>query len=72
MVRFKDIRILLVTGLLLAIWTGPSWAQEGPAIEIDAPTHDFGQVTEGEIVKHDFRVLNRGGTTLEIKHVSPG
>ena len=72
MVRFKDIRLLLITGLLLAIWTGPSWAQEDPVIEIDALTHDFGQVTEGEIVKHDFRVLNRGRTTLEIRHVKPG
>ena len=72
MERLKDIRILLITGLLLVTWTGLSWAQEGPAIEIDAPTHDFGQVTEGEIVKHDFRVLNRGRTTLEIKHVKPG
>jgi hypothetical protein len=70
--RLKDIRILLITGMLLIIWAGLSGAQEGPVIEIDAPTHNFGQVTEGEIVKHDFRVLNRGWTTLEIKHVKPG
>jgi hypothetical protein len=71
-VQFKHIKILLFTGMLLVMWTGPSGAQEGPVIEIDAPTHDFGQVTEGEIVKHDFRVLNRGRTALEIKHVKPG
>jgi len=70
--RLRDIRILLITGILFAVSTGLSGAQEGPVIEIDAPTHDFGQVTEGEIVKHDFRVLNRGGTALEIKHVKPG
>ena len=72
MERFKDIAILLFTGLLLVMWTGPSGAQEGPAIEIDATTHDFGQVTEGEVVKNDFRVLNRGGIPLEIKDVKPG
>ena len=72
MERLKDIRILLITGMLIVMSTGPSWAQRDPVIVIDAPTHDFGQVTEGEIVKHDFQVLNRGGTTLEIKHVKPG
>ena len=72
MVRFKHTRIFLITGILFALSTGLSGAQEGPVMEIDALTHDFGQVTEGEIVKHDFRVLNRGGTTLEIRHVKPG
>jgi hypothetical protein len=54
------------------MWTDPSGAQEDPVIEIGAPTHNFGQVTEGEVVKHDFRVLNRGRTSLEIKDVKPG
>jgi hypothetical protein len=43
-----------------------------PVIEVEEPTYDFQQVTEGEVVKHDFRVLNRGNAPLEIKSVKPG
>jgi hypothetical protein len=43
-----------------------------PVIEIEEPTYDFHQVPQGETVKHDFRVLNRGSAPLEIKSVKPG
>jgi hypothetical protein len=43
-----------------------------PVIEVEAPTYDFGQIPQGEAVKHDFRVFNRGGAPLEIKNVKPG
>ena len=43
-----------------------------PIIEVENPTYDFGQVNQGAIVKHDFRVFNRGSAPLEIKKVKPG
>ena len=43
-----------------------------PAIEVEKPTYDFQQVPQGEVVKHDFRVLNRGNAPLEISKVKPG
>jgi len=42
------------------------------AIEIEEPAYDFRQVSQGEVVKHDFRVFNRGSAPLEIKSVKPG
>ena len=46
--------------------------QTAPVIEIEKRTHDFLQVTEGEVVKHGFQVFNRGNAPLEIKKVKPG
>ena len=43
-----------------------------PAIEVENATYEFDQVTQGEVVKHDFRVFNRGEAPLEIKSVKPG
>jgi acetamidase/formamidase len=43
-----------------------------PVIEVEMPTYNFERVPQGEVVKHDFRVFNRGTATLEIKNVRPG
>jgi len=43
-----------------------------PVIELDSPTYAFGQVSEGEVVTHDFKESNRGDAVLEIKEVKPG
>jgi hypothetical protein len=43
-----------------------------PIIEVEMPTYDFGRALQGEVVKHDFRVFNRGSVLLEIKSVKPG
>jgi hypothetical protein len=45
--------------------------QVSPDIEIHEPNYDFGQVQQGEIVKHDFQVFNRGTASLEITQVEP-
>ena len=62
--------------LLLMLWVQLIQAagekEAMPVIEVDEPTYDFQQVTEGEVVKLDFRVLNRGNAPLEIKSVKPG
>jgi len=46
--------------------------KEIPVIEVENATYEFDQVTQGEVVKHDFRVFNRGEAPLEIKSVKPG
>lgn len=43
-----------------------------PVIEIEEARYEFPQITQGEVVKHDFKVFNRGKAPLEIKRVKPG
>ena len=43
-----------------------------PVIVVKETTFDFGQVSEGDVVTHDFQVLNQGTAPLEIKKVKPG
>ena len=50
----------------------PVVEEKVPVIEVENATYDFHQVTQGEPVKHDFRVFNRGEAPLEIKSVKPG
>jgi hypothetical protein len=68
--------MILLVCLFIIVGTGFIQAEEEkkavPIIEIENPTHDFGQVNQGEIVKHDFRVFNRGSAPLEIRRVKPG
>jgi hypothetical protein len=47
-------------------------AQGVPIIEIDEPTYDFKEVSQGETVEHVFKVRNKGTAPLEIKGVKPG
>ncbi len=67
---------ILCQCLVLIVWIGLAQAAAEkaavPVIEIEEPTHEFPQVTQGEVVKHDFRVFNRGNAPLEIKSVKPG
>jgi hypothetical protein len=62
--------------LVLMVWVGLSQAagekEATPVIEVEEPTYDFHQVTQGEVVRHDFRVFNRGTAPLDIKNVKPG
>ena len=72
----KRISKMLIPCLCFIVWAiciQAAPAQEpAPVIEIENPTYEFQQVTEGDLVKHDFRVVNRGNAPLEIKKVKPG
>jgi hypothetical protein len=74
--RMKVFRAILLACLVMMVWAGITQAAEEneavPIIEIENPTYDFQQMPQGEVVKHDFRVFNRGGAPLEIKSVKPG
>jgi hypothetical protein len=67
---------ILFQSLCLFVWVGLALGageqDPAPAIEIENPNHQFEQVTEGDVVKHEFRVYNRGNAPLEIKKVKPG
>ena len=67
---------ILYACLVVMVWVGLTQAageQEAiPVIELEEQTYDFQQITEGEVVKHDFRVFNRGNAPLHIKNVKPG
>ena len=47
-------------------------AASGPKIQFAGTVFDFGKVTSGEAVRHDFVFTNIGTDTLEIKEVRPG
>jgi hypothetical protein len=75
----KIMRVVKVTVwgcLILMMFAGFTLADSEkeamPVIEVEMPTYDFDQVFEGEVVKHDFRVFNRGSAPLKIKNVKPG
>jgi hypothetical protein len=76
--RMKVIRATLLGCLVMVmmVLAGITQAAEenkaAPAIEIKDPTYDFQQIAQGKVVKHEFRVFNRGSAPLEIKSVKPG
>ncbi len=45
-------------------------SKEGPAIEINEKSHDFGIVRYGDISEHTFKVTNMGTEDLEILKIS--
>ena len=72
----RVIKPLIFALFIMTVAVGLSWAKEGPestpVIEFDQATYNFKQVSQGAVVKHDFRVFNRGKALLEIKKVKPG
>jgi hypothetical protein len=56
-------------GIIAALMVGLfslSAQDKAPIIVFDTQTKDFGNVTEGEMLKHVFRFANKGTATLEI------
>ncbi len=70
-------RLLYVTSFLM-FWVvfnfTTGWAQTavGPKMVIKEKFFDAQQVKEGQIIVHNFKVLNTGDSPLEIKKVKPG
>jgi thiol-disulfide isomerase/thioredoxin len=42
-----------------------------PIVEVDAPKHDFGEVWQGDALKHTFEIRNGGDAPLRIVRVKP-
>ena len=72
----KWLNRILYPCLVLMVWVGVTQAtgekEAVPVIEIEGAAYDFRQVKQGEVIKHDFRVFNRGKAPLQIKKVKPG
>lgn len=51
----------------------PEQAPAAPltTIGIEAPDHDFGEIKEGDVVKHTFRITNTGTNPLILENVKP-
>jgi hypothetical protein len=62
----------LISLVSLCLATG--WAQQtsGPKMVLPEKLYNAQAVKQGDIVKHDFPVLNEGDQPLEIKRVQPG
>ena len=66
----KNRRVLLLIGLI-SCWATTGWAGF-PHLKVAEPLHDFGEVMEGEVISHDFTILNTGAEALQITDVRPG
>jgi hypothetical protein len=56
--------------LFLLIVSSISYGQlVGPKISFQENSFDFGNITEGEVVDHDFEIYNTGGDVLIINNV---
>ena len=64
----------MISFLLIAVNGQFALAQEtsGPKMILQERLFDFGEVKEGKIIRHTFKVLNQGNESLEIKKVRPG
>ena len=71
MVNYSGMSLALILFMLFSSNMTFAQAEEGPRIEFDNRTHDYGTVIEGEKIRHTFRVFNKGDRILQIKRVSP-
>ena len=63
--------LLFVVGIL-AVFSIDAISQEKyPKLVIESEIYDFGLVTEGEVVSHEFIIRNNGNDVLNIEKVSP-
>jgi hypothetical protein len=63
---------LLVVCLMFGALPVLAQATAGPVVVMEEKSFDFKEVKEGEVIKHAFRVLNKGDQNLEIRKVRPG
>lgn len=78
-VRFDIMKNMVLTCLVgvvvLVSFSGfaAETGQDGkPSLSLPSAEHDAGQVREGNIVSHEFKVRNTGKAELQIIEVKPG
>jgi len=59
---------------LVNLCLATAWAQQtsGPKMILPETLYKAQAVKQGDVVEHDFPVLNQGDQPLEIKRVQPG
>ncbi|RJR20089.1 MAG: hypothetical protein C4582_09620 [Desulfobacteraceae bacterium] len=70
----NEVKSMLIFLFCIVSSVCPVWAQEArtPKINIEEPAVTLKEVMEGEVITHDFKVINQGEETLQIKAVRPG
>ncbi|MCD4717927.1 MAG: DUF1573 domain-containing protein [Desulfobacterales bacterium] len=71
----KSYRLSMMLSLLIFAMVCPLvLAQEskGPKMVLEGREFDFGEVKQGKVIEHTFRVLNQGDEVLQIIRVKPG
>jgi len=60
--------------LIILIISSLCFAEEisAPSISIDEKSFDAKEIKSGDYLEHTFKVMNKGGNTLEISDVKPG
>jgi len=66
----KRLCLAIMAALMVGVLSLPA-QEKVPLIVFGGQTKDFGNVTEGETLKHIFRFANKGTATLEIIKVEP-
>ncbi len=57
--------------ILVIPWSAHSQdSKKGPSLVFPENEFDAGQVGEGDIITHDFMVLNKGDAPLEIRRIA--
>jgi len=70
-IYMKHLLIMVVLTLTLGFIKAKSGlAGTGPIIQFDKETHDFGQVSQGEIPEHIFTFKNVGDEELVIRNIT--
>ena len=73
--RWKKLVFCLFFSIsLIGLCLATGWAQQarGPKMVLPEKLYEAQAVKQGDIVTHDFPVLNEGDQPLEIKRVQPG
>jgi hypothetical protein len=59
--------------ILVVPWDAHSQdSKEGPSLALTEKEFDAGEVMEGNMISHDFMVLNKGDAPLEIRRIAAG
>ncbi len=62
---------LLFAWCVLVVWPGYVRADEGAVATVLEPTYNFGTVSQGQKVEHEFIVRNDGDADLVIQRIAP-
>jgi len=72
----KKLFSIVLFGLSICLFSSFSFAEDaapvGPVVFFPEPRYTFEQALEGTELVHDFVIMNKGDSTLEVHKVNPG
>lgn len=69
--KIKQRGSCLIVALLSFLFVSQLQAENKPKLSIDNPTFDFGTVSQGTVLNHEFVIKNLGNADLNIQRVVP-